>query len=69
MQLSAIGLGCMGMSYAYGTPDDVESIATLEKAGQLKTMGKSTKLKVSQGKAVVTIQLPRQGVSLLKMDW
>lgn len=32
VQLSAIGLGCMGMSFAYGTPDDVESVATLEKA-------------------------------------
>ncbi|MBI2416387.1 MAG: aldo/keto reductase [Ignavibacteriales bacterium] len=30
--LPAIGLGCMGMSHAYGEPDDVESIATLEKA-------------------------------------
>jgi aryl-alcohol dehydrogenase-like predicted oxidoreductase len=30
--LSSIGLGCMGMNHAYGTPDDVESIATLEKA-------------------------------------
>ncbi|WP_212004927.1 aldo/keto reductase [Chitinophaga sp. HK235] len=32
VQLSALGLGCMGMSHAYGVPDDVESIATLEKA-------------------------------------
>jgi aryl-alcohol dehydrogenase-like predicted oxidoreductase len=31
-QLSVIGLGCMGMSHAYGTKDDKESIATLEKA-------------------------------------
>jgi aryl-alcohol dehydrogenase-like predicted oxidoreductase len=32
IQLSAIGLGCMGMNHAYGEPDDKESIATLEKA-------------------------------------
>lgn len=31
-RLSAIGLGCMGMSHAYGVPDDDESIATLYKA-------------------------------------
>ncbi len=32
IQLSSIGLGCMGMNHAYGEPNDVESIATLEKA-------------------------------------
>jgi aryl-alcohol dehydrogenase-like predicted oxidoreductase len=31
-KLSAIGLGCMGMSFAYGPTDDTESIATLNKA-------------------------------------
>ena len=32
VELSAIGLGCMGMNHAYGEPNDKESIATLEKA-------------------------------------
>jgi len=32
IRLSAIGLGCMSMNHAYGQPDDVESIATLEEA-------------------------------------
>lgn len=30
--VGAVGLGCMGMSQAYGSPDDAESIATLNRA-------------------------------------
>lgn len=35
VKLSAIGLGCMGMNHAYGTPNDQLSIATMEKAIEL----------------------------------
>jgi aryl-alcohol dehydrogenase-like predicted oxidoreductase len=31
-QVPALGLGCMGMSIAYGEPDDAESIATMHRA-------------------------------------
>jgi xylan 1,4-beta-xylosidase len=44
-------------------------ITQLEKAGQLQTMGSVQKMNVSNGKLVVKLSLPRQGVTLVKLDW
>jgi aryl-alcohol dehydrogenase-like predicted oxidoreductase len=35
LEVSALGLGCMGMTHAYGEPDEAESIATLHRAIEL----------------------------------
>jgi xylan 1,4-beta-xylosidase len=54
-----------------GSPQNptAEQISTLEKAGQLQTIGKPEKLKVASGKLLLNISLPQQGVALLKLDW
>jgi xylan 1,4-beta-xylosidase len=41
----------------------------LEQAGQLQTMKKPDKVKVKDGEAEINIALPRQGVSLVKVEW
>lgn len=35
LEVSAMGLGCMGMSYAYGVADEKESLATIDRALEL----------------------------------
>src|ERR671936_97252 len=35
LTVAAEGLGCMGMSFAYGTTDEAESIATIHRAIEL----------------------------------
>ncbi len=35
LEVSELGLGCMGMSHAYGAPDDTESAATIDRAIEL----------------------------------
>jgi xylan 1,4-beta-xylosidase len=54
-----------------GSPQNptAEQIAVLEKAGQLQTMNKLVRITTTNGKAVIKVNLPRQGVSLLKLNW
>jgi aryl-alcohol dehydrogenase-like predicted oxidoreductase len=35
LEVAEIGLGCMGMSWSYGSPDDAESVATIHRALEL----------------------------------
>ena len=44
-------------------------IAVLQKAGQLQQIGQPRKLEARSGQLTIHIHIPRQGISLLKMDW
>jgi xylan 1,4-beta-xylosidase len=44
-------------------------ISKLEKAGQLETIGSAEQLRVENNQLTLHITLPRQGVSLIKLDW
>jgi xylan 1,4-beta-xylosidase len=54
-----------------GAPQNptAEQIAALEKAGQLQMMGSPEWIKTKNGTAIIEFDLPRQGVSLIKMQW
>jgi xylan 1,4-beta-xylosidase len=54
-----------------GSPQNPTSaqIAELEKAGQLQMLGSPQWVKVKDGAVINQFNLPRQGVSLIKMTW
>ena len=54
-----------------GSPENPtqEQIAILEKSGQLTLLTSPSYIKTNKGELKLNIQLPRQGVSLLKFDW
>ena len=54
-----------------GSPQNpsTEQISELEKAGQLQLLGSPEWIKTNNGEALIKFDLPRQGVSLLKLSW
>ncbi len=56
---------------AMGSPQNPseEQITELEKAGQLQLLTSPEWVKTKDGEAVIRMELPRQGVSLLKLSW
>jgi xylan 1,4-beta-xylosidase len=54
-----------------GKPQNVtpEQYKILEKAGQLQLLKPPERQQVNKGKTVLKFELPRQGVSLIKLSW
>jgi xylan 1,4-beta-xylosidase len=54
-----------------GSPQNptAAQIAQLEKAGSLQTLGQPKKMNAKNGKLNLTISLPRQAVSLMRINW
>ena len=54
-----------------GSPQNptAEQIAVLEKDGQLQIMEPQRKLKATKGKLSLSVLMPRQAVSLIKLSW
>jgi xylan 1,4-beta-xylosidase len=54
-----------------GSPPDPspEQYAQLEKAGQLQWLNPPERLRTANGRVALRFNLPRQGVSLLKLSW
>jgi len=54
-----------------GSPQypDGKQYTELEEAGQLELLESPEWIKTSDGRTTLTINLPRQGVSLLKFTW
>ena len=54
-----------------GSPQNptAEQIRELEKAGQLQLLGSPAYIKNANGAATVKLNLPRQAVTLLKLEW
>jgi xylan 1,4-beta-xylosidase len=50
-------------------PLSAAQYAQLEQAGQLAEFGPPEKIQVENGRAIVKLNLPRQGVSLLLLEW
>jgi xylan 1,4-beta-xylosidase len=54
-----------------GSPDrpSAAQYAALEKAGQLQALNPPQRLRVESGRLALTFSLPRQGVSLIRIQY